>query len=226
MPDNPVLYGLVASLALLILFFIIRHLLWKKERGRQLAALSESEEYDILYLWKYRFVLPCATGQSITHITAEIQNLTDKRLQVVIRPGTYFVSSGNHQNMVTRTRHSFRLTRSATVHIEVPASCINAECPVPDKNDRFRGVAKVSKDLIRFLGAAEDEHPMVIQAGVWAITDRYTKADVQRKLFVRDQSGRTWAAISDEQVATAKYILDELGIRNYLAGKPWWRFWK
>jgi hypothetical protein len=222
--DNPVLSWLVECLTLLILFLIIRQLLWRKERGRLLAALSESEEYDLLYLWKYRFVLPCATGQSITHINAEIQNLTDKHLQVVIRPGTYFVSSGNHQNMVTRTRHCFQLTRHAKVHVEVLASCINANCPIPDKKDRFKGVAKGSKDLIRFLGAAEDEHPMTIQAGVWAITDSYTKADVQRKLFVRDQYGRTWVAISDEQVARAKYILDELGIGNYLGGKPWWRF--
>jgi hypothetical protein len=87
-------------------------------------------------------------------------------------------------------------------------------------------VAKVKKELIRFLETAKDEEPMVVQAGVWAITDGYTKADVQRKLFVRDQYGRTWVAVSNHQVARAKRILDKLGIRNYLDGKPWWRLWK
>jgi hypothetical protein len=128
--------------------------------------------------------------------------------------------------MVTRTTHRFRLNPCFTVQIQVPAACINADCPVPGERDRFRGVAKVRKDLVRFLEKTEHEDPMVTQAGVWAITDGYTKSEVQRRLIVRGEYGRTRSAVSDQQVARAKWILDRLGIRNYLGGKPWWRFWK
>jgi hypothetical protein len=202
----------------------------KERRIRRLTAraafLSADDDYDLVYLYQKGFVDPRATGQSITHINGAVESLIRKRIRVVVRPGTFFRSSGAHQNMVTRTTHRFWLNPCFTVQIQVPASCINAECPIPGERDRFRGVAKVKKDLIRFLEAAENEEPMVVQAGVWAITDRYTKADVQRKLFVRDQFGRTWAAVSNHQVARAKRILDKLRIRNYLDGKPWWRFWK
>jgi hypothetical protein len=196
----------------------------KEQRIRRLTAraapLSEEEEHDLVDLYKKGFVNPQARGRSITWIDAEVESLIRKRVWVVVRPGTYFRSSGAHQNMVTRTTHRFRLQPCAVVRIQVPASCINARCPIPGEHDRFRGVAKAKKDLVRFLEKAEREDPMVVQAGVWAITDDYTKADVQRKLFVRDGHGRTWAAVSDQQVARAKWILDRLRISNYLGGKP------
>jgi hypothetical protein len=200
----------------------------KEQRIRRLtaraASLSEDEDYDLVFLYERGFVDPRATGGSITHINATVESLIRKRVWVIVRPGTYFRSSGAHQNMVTRTTHRFLLHPCAVVRIQVPASCINARCPIPRENDRFWGVAKVKKDLVRFLEKAERENAMVVQAGVWAITDDYTKADVQRKLFVRDGYGRTWAAVSDHQVARAKWILDRLRIRNHLDGKPWWRF--
>jgi hypothetical protein len=202
----------------------------KERRFRRLtaraASLSEDQDHDLVDLYKKGFVNPRASGQSITHINAEVESLIGKRVCVVVRPGTYFRSNGAHQNMVTRTTHRFWLNPCFTVRIRVPASCINANCPIPGQHDRFRGVAKVKKDLIRFLEKAEREDPMVVQAGVWAITDDYDKADVQRKLVVRDAYGRTWTAVDDHQVARAKWILDRLKIRHYLGGKPWWRLGK
>jgi hypothetical protein len=173
--ENATSFWFITVAALLVLLLVIRYILWKKKRLRLLAELNESEEYDILKLWKYRLVLPRATGQSITHINAEVQNLTNKRLQVIIFPGTYFVSSGNHQNMVICDKHYFRLNKLATGRFSVPAACINAKLPIPGKNDYFKGVAKVSKNLIRFLKRARSEDSRVIQAGVWAITDCYSK---------------------------------------------------
>jgi hypothetical protein len=128
--------------------------------------LNDSQEYDIIDLWAYRFVLPRATGHTITQVNAEVQNLTGKCLRVVVRPGTYFVACGGHQNMVTYREHRFLLPERGTARFSVPAACINAELPIPREGDHFRGVARVSEDLRRFLERADGEDPMVIQAGV------------------------------------------------------------
>jgi hypothetical protein len=207
-----VVLGVALVVALVILGVRYNKKLWLE----RLAKLNESEEYDLIVLYQWGFVLARGTGQTITDIKAEVQNLTDKKLRVIIRPGTYFVSSGAHQNMVTRTEHRFRLYENATETVYVPASCINAESPIPGEHDRFHGVAKVSDNLTRFLERAGREDPMVIQAGVWALTDNYSQYEVQHKLMARSSRGDTRPAVSDEQVARARRILNELGIPNRL----------
>lgn len=207
-----VVLGVAIMFALVILGVRYNKKLWLE----RLAKLNESEEYDLIDLYQWGFVLTRGTGQTITHINAEVQNRTDKTLRVIIRPGTYFVSSGAHQNMVTRTEHRFRLYGTATETVYVPASCINAESPIPGGHDRFSGVAKVSDNLTRFLERAGGEDPMVIQAGVWALTDNYSQYEVQHKLMARSSQGDTRPAISDDQVARARRILNELRIPNRL----------
>ena len=209
----------VTSAVLLVLLLVIRYVLWKKKRLRLLSVLNSYDVYDILELWKYRLVLPRATGQSITHIDAEVQNLTGKRLQVIMHPGTYFVSSGDHQNMVTCDEHYFVLRKQGTERFSVSAACINAERPIPGNNDYFEGVAKVSNNLIRFLKGGRGEDSKVIQAGVWAITDRYSKQEIQRKLTVHTSQGNM-PAISDYQIERAKQILNRLKIWTKL--NKWW----
>jgi len=188
----------------------------EKRRLQRLAELNEYQEYDLVELWKLGFVLPRGTGQTITHINAEIENKTDKKLKVIITPGTYFVSTGSHQNMVTRSEHRVTLRPKTVEQIYVPASCINAGLPIPSEQDRFHGVAKVSTNLVRFLEKARYEDAMVVQAGVWALTDNYSKYDIQTKLVARMSSGRSCPAVTDAQVARAKQILDGLGIPNRL----------
>jgi len=204
----------VATLLIVLIVILVRHnhKLWLK----RVAELSEDQEYDLIELWNYRFVLPRATGQTITHINAQVENRTEKRLRVLVKPGTYFVSSGGHQNMVARSEHRFTLRARSTEKIYVPASCINAALPIPGAQDQFHGVAKVSNDLVRFLEKARGEDDMVVQAGVWALTDGYSKYDIQTKLVARSSSGSSRPAVSDQQVARAKRILDELGIGNRL----------
>jgi hypothetical protein len=200
---------------LILIFAFVVYLRGKKDRRGRLARLGEEEE-DIVYLSKYGFVLPRATGQSITHISAEVENLTEKSLQVVIKPGTCFLSSGSHQNMVTCQRHTFRLFQGETKRVSVPAACINAGKPIPAQKDRFRGVARVSDNLTRFLERASAEDAMVIQAGVWALTDNYSGTDVQRRLIARTSRGESCPAVSAAQVAKARQILDELQVPNRL----------
>ena len=180
------------------------------------AELRDDQEYDLVFLFDRGFLRAKATGQSITRISAEVENLVRRRLRVVVSPGTYFVSSGSHQNMVTRREYKLTLSPCSSQRISLDAACINANLPIPVETHRFGGVKRVSDDLARFLEAARDADPMVVQAGVWALTDRYTKQQVQSRLVSRDGLGNTRQAISDEQVARAAQILDGLGISHGL----------
>ena len=185
-------------------------------RTAKAAGLREDETYDLIFLHERGFVRARGTGQSITEIYGKVENLIRKKLKVVVNPGTYFLSSGSHQNMVTRTEYTFTLWPCSTQHLGIQASCINANRPIPGQSDRFYGVARVSDDLARFLEATQDTDPMVVQAGVWAITDGYSAHDVQTRLVAHDQYGNTRQAVSDAQIAEARRILDRLGINHKL----------
>ena len=180
------------------------------------AKLNEDEEYDLLFLNKKGFVRAKATGQSITDIYADVESLMRKKLRVVIKPGTYFVATGNHQNMVTKREYSFTLYPLDTENIAVGAACINADLPIPEKTDSFYGVKKVSSDLSKFLEASTHEDSMTVQAGVWALTDNYSGNDVKERLVSKDQYGNIYHAVSDYNIEQARSILNKLKIRHNL----------
>jgi hypothetical protein len=180
-------------------------------RRKRILKLNKFQDYNIIYLWRHRLVVPRATGQTITRITAEVKNRTKRQFGATIPVGTYFIASSRHQNMVTYKAQRVRLDGRATARISIPAACINASRPIPGRHDKFKGVATVSKELTRFLQRASTEEPMVIQAGVWAVTDRYTKRDIQQRLI----SGAA-PAISDHQIMRAKSILEELNLPTRL----------
>lgn len=215
---------------------------WRQTRRDNLAKRFADEYVDILTLHSNGILRAKATGQSITDIRAEIQSLVRVPIKVTIPHGTYFKASGSHQNMVSRCEYRFDLDPMETEYIDVPASCINASLPIPGGEDDFYGVGRVSKNLARFLQAAEDESAMTVQAGVWAITDGYTGSQVQQHLrrvrrvdpFERlgglgrssglfhelgDRGGLTvdeGSAVSDHNIRRAREILAEIKIRTNL----------
>ena len=73
---------------------------------------------------------------------------------------------------------------------------------------------------------AEGEHAMVIQAGVWALTDGYSRQRIQATLRTRRVSTRggipvgegidEGPSISNAQIDRAKAILDRLKISHNL----------
>ena len=197
---------------------------WQAERLRRrtekltekAAQLEEGKEYDLLFLHSKGFVRARGTGQSITRIYGEIENLIAKKLQIVIKPGTYFVARGNCQNMVTREYYSVTLHPTSTQRVTIDAACINANLPIPGEQDRFYGVRRVSDDLARFLEASKRADPMTVQAGVWALTDNYSGSDVKNHLILTDQYGNRRQAVSDRNIEEARRILKELGIRSNL----------
>jgi len=193
---------------------------WQRRRAERLTALAadldENETHDLLFLHERGFVRARGSGQSITRIYGEIENLIDRKLHVIIRPGTYFVASGNCQNMVTRREYAFTLYPTSVQNVAIDAACINADLPIPSKDNRFRGVRRVSDDLARFLEASMDADPMTVQAGIWALTDNYSGEDVKNHLYVQDRDGNRRQAVNDRNVAEARQILAQLGIRSRL----------
>jgi hypothetical protein len=201
---------------------------WLQVRRDREAEKLPDGYIDLVVLYKKGLVFAKGTGQSITDITAQIGSRVRKPLKVTVSHGTYFVSRGNHQNMVTRRKYQFDLRPMGVERIRVPASCINASLPIPNEKDRFSGVAHVSRNLQRFMEAAEGEDAMVIQAGVWALTDGYSRQRIQATLRTRrvqsvygipipNAADRDEGpAISNRQIDIAKGILDGLRLRNNL----------
>ncbi len=191
-----------------------------RERTEKLTnrarELIEDEAYDLVFLQERGFVNARGIGESITKIHASVQNMIDRTVMVEVTLGTYFVARGSHQNMATRTPYRFTLRPLCEATLTLDAVCINAAKPIPGAKNRFNGVRKVSEDLVRFLNASRTADPMTIQAGVWAITDNYSSQDVQARLVETDNHGRIWQAVSVENVAEARRLLDELGIRHRL----------
>src|SRR6185437_4671139 len=158
---------------------------WFQERRDRKAKALPDGYIDIVDLYKKGLISAKGTGQSITDITAEIISRVNVPLKISVVHGTYFVSRGNYQNMVTRRKYQFELRPLSTERIRVPASCINASLPIPNEKDKFNGVSRVSDKVRRFMEAAEREDAMVIQAGVWALTDGYSRERIQRTLRTR-----------------------------------------
>lgn len=182
----------------------------------QAADLKDGEQYDLLFLHKRGFVRAKGSGQSITRIYADVENLIRKTVRVVVKPGTYFVSSGGCQNMATTAEYTFTLYPCATERLGINAACINANLRIPGKEDSFYGVARVSDDVARFLEASKNEDPMVIQAGVWTLTDNYSRYDVINHLISKDNRGNTWHPVTNDHCDKARAILEKLGIAHRL----------
>jgi len=184
--------------------------------NKKAQQLSPVQEYDLIDLYKMGFVKAFALGQSITHVKAELINISDRDIRIKINPGTYFVSGGNHQNMVVRNHRKITLPANTTDNILVAASCINADRPIPTQQDKFHGLDRVPDKLQRFLDHASHLDPMVVQAGVWAITDRYSENDIRSHLVNQDQFGTRGSAISRGQIEEARRVLNDLNIPHRL----------
>jgi hypothetical protein len=192
----------------------------KEQRASKLTAkaadIVDSGQYDIIFLHQRGLIRARGNGQSITRVHVNVENLILKRLRILVTPGTYFVSSGNHQNMATTNQYEFALNPCSTEAFDVNAVCINADRPIPGERDRFVGVSRVPNDVARFLQASKNEDPMVIQAGVWTLTDKYTRTRVINHLISKDRDGNTIYPVTHDHCDRAKAILGRLGISHLL----------
>jgi hypothetical protein len=195
---------------------MIDFLIYRLRGSRYIRSLDEKEFQDIQALWKLRVLNVTAKGRSITEIYVDVRNRCDKPLNVFIPVGTFFRSRGAHQNMAVRKETVFAIEAGGTRFLNVPATCINAARPVPGREDSFRGVDRVSAEVERFLKETERMPPMVVQAGVWALTDGYGRERIKERLVSVSARGESRSSISDLDVDRAKAILDNLGLSTPL----------
>ena len=195
-----------------VLDSLIYHLRGKK-RARRLDA---NEYHDILELWAMRIVTVTAKGKSITELYVDVESHFHKPLRVVIPHGTYFEARGTHQNMVVRKEYVFEIEAGKRRFLQVNATCLNAERPIPGNDDHFRGVKRVSPQVKRFLEASDGYPAMSVQAGVWSLTDNLDRAAIRDRLYSVTSSGTGGSSISESDMDTAARLLDQLGIASPL----------
>lgn len=176
----------------------------------QAADLTEDQPCDLLELQARGFVRATARGQCITEIQAALENLVRKKINLIIKPGTFFVASGDHQNMATTAKYTFTLLPCSVQNFKIEVVCINASKRIPGELESFEGVSKVSVDVARFLEAAGGENPMVIQAGVWTLTDNLGYWEVRERLIAKDYVGPTPQQIRNEFYKPVRTVNDVL----------------
>jgi hypothetical protein len=174
--------------------------------------------HDLLFLQEHECIKVVAKGKSITRLEARLTNLVETPLDVVIHPGTYFVADGAHQDMVIIEKVHLRLPPGASYDLTLRVACMRAKRCVPRARDGFQRVAQANDEIRRFLDASDGLSAMAIQAGVWSLSDRYSRADVQTRLTIADLWGRVSSAVTDEDLDQASRVLDGLWIPHGLAG--------
>lgn len=180
------------------------------------ALLPEDKVHDLVFLHQQGFVRARATGHSITRVFGQLHNRVDRRLRVRVDVGTRFMARGAHQNMVTRRPCRLTLEPRQQATLSIDATCLDAARPIPNDADRFDGVNAAPPAVTRFLEAAANLDAMAVQAGVWALTDGYTEADVRQRLVQRDRFGRQLPAVSAAAIDDARQILGRLGLAHRL----------
>jgi hypothetical protein len=106
----------------------------------------------------------------------------------------------------------------ASKDVTLRVACMHAKRSVPRARDGFGKVAVAPEEILRFLAASRELPPMAVQAGVWALSDRYSRVDVQRRLLRADPAGGVSPAISDDDLDRAGLVLDSLCIHHALGG--------
>lgn len=183
----------------------------------QARRLDADKFHSIVDLWKMRVLDVTAKGKSITEIYVDIQSNFDRPLNVCIPAGTYLRARGGHQNMAVRKEVVFTIAPGDGRFLKVPAVCINGGLPIPGRDDQFRGVSRVSSEVERFLRETPHHPEMVVQAGVWALTDGYDRRQIKDRLVTNSSSGRSFAGISDGDIDGAKAVLTRLGLQTSLS---------
>lgn len=188
----------------------------ERERGiltERAARLDPFGYHELTELSQNNFVRVLAQGVDITAIDVRVENRTRQVFKIRIAAGTYFIGTGRYQNMAARREEKFALPALDGYSCRLPVVCVNADRPIPTKNNAFLSVRPGPADLTRFLERSAREDPMVAQAGAWALTDHYTAAQIQARL----KKGGS-AAVSGQDILRAKNLLDELGIQHPLQG--------
>ena len=138
--------------------------------GPAWAQSEENQSTDVFALLRAKSIRVRATGQDLTAIQVAVENLTGDSLQVSIPAGTYFLSSGQANNMASRTDWEVSLGAHATERFVLPTVQVNQSYDCPYNVDRLTIQASSGPSalsgVLRLMDGESAEFP-VIQAAVW-----------------------------------------------------------
>lgn len=188
------------------------HLIFTLYGKHKARALDPDRYHDIVDLWSMRAVDIRGMGSSLTKLDVHVTNRLGQPVKIVVARGTAFAAAGNHQNMVVVQEHVFHLPPHSSKYFSVRVACLNAHRDIPNSRDGFRGVSKADTRVVGYIDAARNKSDMVLQAGVWAITDGLDRRALKHRLIDVESLRGKGSIIDDHVVNEAAAILRRLQI--------------
>jgi hypothetical protein len=217
----------ISTLAHFLLGLIIVLTLIAAEDGCESNGTEEPTEepkgQHIVDLVEQGKVEAKSTGSGIESVSLEIRRLVEEVLKAVIPAGTFFVSGGSTQDMVTTAEEEVVLSDDEWVSTVLDVACANLELDVPDSDVTFdiqrapqEEELQMLMPVLRDAGVAYE----VRQAAVWIVTDNADYEDLGT-LVSGSWPGPQLRLIHEAEAAQAMRIVDEAGID--ITGKAIWR---
>ena len=114
-------------------------------------------------------------GSNITEVNVRIRKLVPYEVNVLVPPGTFFVSrNSSSQNMVTRTLKNINLTDNNWHATSIDAACANRIKKIPGEDDSFqvrRSPNQKELEILMKVLSEEYVSSEVEQAAIWIVTD-------------------------------------------------------
>jgi outer membrane protein assembly factor BamD (BamD/ComL family) len=188
------------------------------------AALEDiardAEGQHIIDLIAQNKVEVISSGSGIENVSLNVRRLVGHPVTVLIPVGTFFVSGGIAQDMVTTSGDELSLDSNETLSIVVSAACANIDRPAPGPEDSFR-IERLPQQgelerAVAALSKANTRYRATEQAAVWIVTDNANYDALGRLVSVPigqiPLPGVGTRAIAESTAAEAMKILDDAGI--------------
>jgi hypothetical protein len=173
--------------------------------------LRDMEGRRILDLIAQNKVRAEANGSGIEEVELELCRLVKHQVTVLVPVGTFFVSRGSAQDMVTTDDEEFTLEEEC-ISVTVPVACADFDRSVPRSDDTFDILpGSQQEELERLMPLVADAPFSVRQAAVWVVTDNADYEDLGT-LVSGPIAGFGSRVIHETQAAQAMKLVDEAGI--------------
>jgi hypothetical protein len=176
-------------------------------RAAKARQLEKGDEIRLTRAISRHLVTVRTNGDGLQNVSVTIKRLVKRPLKIDLPVGTYFVSGGDSQNMVSCEADTADLTDSDSADLTVRAACANFYLAQPDQDNRFQvRDAHPNRSLRKLLKVIGQENPSSISAqlAIWSLTDNPSRDEA---------SGHVMPSPSDEDFHEAAKLLRSAGIR-------------
>jgi hypothetical protein len=182
--------------------------------------LQDMEGRQIVDLIAQKKVEARAKGSGIEEVEIELCRLVKHELSVLVPAGTFFVSRGSAQDMVTTNDEEFTLEKEECISVTVPVACADLDRLVPRSDDTFDILPSSQQEEMQKLAPLlREASSEVRQAAVWIVTDN---ADYDALgTLVSGLGGFGPRVIKEDEAARAMKLVDEAGI-DITQKAIWW----